>query len=84
MTQKELVSMLAIGLVAGWLATWIVGPSHWGLLGAMIAGIVGSFVGGPALNAAGINLGIRNPLASRIVTSTVGAIIVVILARIIG
>ena len=58
--------------------------ARWGLLGSLVAGVVGSFVGGPVLNALGINLGIRNALAARIVTSTIGAIIVVILARIIG
>ena len=54
------------------------------ILFCLAAGVVGSFVGGPALNAIGINLGISNALASRIATSTIGAIIVVILARIIG
>lgn len=84
MDQKTLTSMLVVGLVAGMLASFIVGGSRWGLLGNLVAGVIGSFVGGPVLSAAGINLGISNALLARIVTSTVGAIIVVILARIIG
>ncbi|MEQ1612421.1 MAG: GlsB/YeaQ/YmgE family stress response membrane protein [Hyphomicrobiaceae bacterium] len=49
-----------------------------------MTGIIGSFVGGGLLNALGVNLGIRSALASQIVTSTIGAIVVVILARIIA
>lgn len=84
MNQKALISMLVVGLAAGILASFLVGGSKWGLLGSLLAGIVGSFVGGPLLNAAGINLGIKNELAAQIATSTIGAIVVVILARIIG
>ena len=84
MDQKALISMLVVGLVAGLLASLLVGSGHWGLLGSLIAGVVGSFVGGPLLGAAGIKLGIDNELLDRIATSTIGAIAVVILARIIG
>jgi len=84
MDQKALTSMLVVGLVAGVLASLVVGGSRWGLFGNLAAGVIGSFVGGPVLSAAGINLGISNALAARIVTSTIGAIIVVILARIIS
>jgi uncharacterized membrane protein YeaQ/YmgE (transglycosylase-associated protein family) len=79
---REVVSMLVIGLVAGFLASIIVGGS--GLIRYLVSGVIGSFIGGPILNALGVNLGIRNELAARIVTSTFGAIIVVLLARILA
>ena len=47
MDQKAVISMLVVGAVAGWLASFLIGWSRWGLLGAIISGIVGSFVGGP-------------------------------------
>ena len=84
MDRRTLTVMAIIGIVAGWLASFIVGPSGWGLMGYLVSGVLGAFVGGYALNAAGINLGIKNQFASQIVTATIGAIIVVILARIIG
>jgi uncharacterized membrane protein YeaQ/YmgE (transglycosylase-associated protein family) len=49
----------------------------------LITGVLGAFVGGYLLSALGVNLGIKNPLASQIVTSTIGAIVVVLLARLI-
>lgn len=80
-TRAILVFAL-IGIVAGWLASILVGGGG-GLVGNLISGVLGSFVGGFLLNALGINLGIRNPLASQIATATIGAIVVVIAARII-
>lgn len=82
MDGKALAIFLIIGLVAGFLASFIVGGG--GLLTYLISGVIGSFVGGFVLNATGVNLGIKNPLASQIITSTIGAIIVVILARLIA
>ena len=79
---QALIMMAIIGLVAGFLASVLVGGS--GLVRYLITGIIGSFVGGFALNLTGINLGIGNPLANQVATSTIGAIIVVILARIVA
>ena len=79
---KALIVFLVIGLVAGFLASLVVGGG--GLLRYLISGVLGSFVGGFLFNAAGINLGISNKLVSQIVTSTIGAIVVVLIARLIG
>lgn len=46
--------------------------------------MIGSFVGGYLFTALRIELGIRNDLVRQIVTSTVGAILVVLLARLIA
>jgi uncharacterized membrane protein YeaQ/YmgE (transglycosylase-associated protein family) len=78
---KALIVFLLIGLVAGFLASIIVGGG--GLVRYLITGVLGAFVGGYLLSALGVNLGIKNPLASQIVTSTIGAIVVVLLARLI-
>jgi len=78
---RQLVILAVIGLVAGWLASVVVGGS--GLIRYLVTGVLGSFVGGFVLSAAGVNLGIRNKLAAQIVTAAIGAVIVVLLARII-
>ena len=82
MDNKAIIVFLVIGIVAGFLASFIVGGG--GILRYLISGVLGSFVGGFLLSVTGINLGIGNKLASQIVTSTIGAIVVVLLARLIG
>lgn len=78
---RSLVIFLLIGLVAGWLASLVVGGG--GLVTYLISGVVGALVGGWLFSALKIRLNI-NPLVSQIITSTVGAIIVVVIARIIA
>jgi uncharacterized membrane protein YeaQ/YmgE (transglycosylase-associated protein family) len=82
MDTRSILIFLAIGLVAGFLASLIVGGG--GLITYLISGVIGSFVGGYLFAALNINLGIRNALVSQIITSTVGAIIVLIVARLIA
>jgi uncharacterized membrane protein YeaQ/YmgE (transglycosylase-associated protein family) len=81
-TMRNVLVFLVIGLVAGWLASLIVGGG--GLLTYLISGVLGAFVGGYLFTALNISLPIRNVWVSQIVTSTVGAIIVVIVARLIA
>jgi uncharacterized membrane protein YeaQ/YmgE (transglycosylase-associated protein family) len=80
-TIRHVVVFLVIGVIAGWLASWIVGGS--GLLGFLISGVLGAFVGGYLFTTLRITQPIRNVWLSQIVTATVGAIIVVVIARLI-
>ena len=82
MDAKSRLIFLAIGLVAGFLASFIVGGG--GMVRYLVTGVIGAFVGAYLLSALNINLGIGSPLASQIITSTIGAIVVVLLARLIG
>lgn len=82
MDMRSILIMLGIGLVAGWLASLVVGAGG-GLIGILVAGVLGSFVGGYLFSAFKINLKIGSPLITQIITSTAGAIIVIILARVI-
>ena len=82
MDGKALAIFLLIGLVAGWLASFIVGGG--GLVKYLVSGVLGAFVGPFVLRGLNVDLKIGNPLASQIITSTIGAIIVVVIARLIG
>jgi uncharacterized membrane protein YeaQ/YmgE (transglycosylase-associated protein family) len=76
---KAVLVYLLIGFVAGWLASLIVGGG--GLIRNILIGVIGSFVGGFVFDRLGIRLGIANPLVNQIVTAAAGAIIVVMIAR---
>ncbi|MEM9030574.1 MAG: GlsB/YeaQ/YmgE family stress response membrane protein [Pseudomonadota bacterium] len=79
---QQLVVFAIIGIVAGFLASFVVGGG--GLIQYLVSGVLGAFVGGYLLSALGVNLGIKNALASQVVTATIGAIVVVLLARLIS
>ena len=79
---KSIVSWIIIGVIAGGLASLILGGGG-GLLGWLIAGLIGSVVGGYLAQQLKIKLNFGNPFLEQIVISAVGAIIVIIIARII-
>src|SRR5688500_9362483 len=79
MDARSILIFLGIGLLAGFLASLIVGGS--GLLTYLISGVIGSFVGAYLFSALNIRLPVRSALVSQIITSTVGAIIVLLVAR---
>ncbi len=79
---QALLIFLAIGLVAGWLASLVLGGG--GLVRNLIVGVIGAFVGGWLLSLAGISLPVGNALLSQIITATLGAIVVIAVARVIA
>ena len=82
MDAKSLVVFLLIGLVAGWLASFIVGGG--GLIRYLLTGVVGSFVGGWLASQFNIRLGLGNQLIEQVLIATAGAIIVVLIARLLA
>ena len=78
---QNIIVVIVIGLIAGWLASLIVGGG--GLIRDLITGLIGSVVGAFILHAFGVVLPIANPLVADVVMSTIGAVIVVVLARMI-
>lgn len=82
MDTRSIIVAILIGLIAGWLASIVVGGG--GLVRYIITGLIGAFVGSFLLQALGISLGIGNPLLSQIITATIGAIVVVLIARVLA
>ena len=77
-----LLIFLGIGLVAGWLASLVLGGG--GLLRNLVVGVIGAFVGGWLLSLANISLPVGNALLSQVITATIGAIVVIVVARVIA
>ena len=82
MDARNIFIALLIGLVAGWLASFVVGGS--GLLRYLLTGVIGSFVGSYLLNKLDVSLGIQNEVVRDIVIAAIGAIVIVLLARLIA
>ncbi len=77
-----LVAALVIGLVAGWLASLVVGGG--GLLKYIVWGLLGSVVGGFLMPALGVSINLGAPLVNQIVVSAIGAIVLVLVARVVS
>lgn len=76
----DLLWLLLIGLIAGWLADKIMpGPGH-GILVTIVIGIIGSFIGGFLFRAIGIT---AYGTIGTIVMAVVGAIVFIALLRLI-
>jgi uncharacterized membrane protein YeaQ/YmgE (transglycosylase-associated protein family) len=79
---QKLIIWAIIGIVAGWLASVVIGGGG-GLLRYLITGLIGAFVGGFVFQMAGWKLNLGNEWLEQIVIAFIGAIIVVILARLV-
>ncbi len=75
-----LIAFLVVGLIAGALARLLVpGPDSFGILGTMLLGVIGSFVGG--FLAALIFSGDFELNATGIIGSVIGAVVALIAYR---
>ena len=79
MDPKGILAVVVIGLVAGWLASLVVGGG--GLIKYIIWGVLGSVAGGVILPMLGISINLGNALVNQIVVGTIGAILLVLVAR---
>jgi uncharacterized membrane protein YeaQ/YmgE (transglycosylase-associated protein family) len=77
---QKLIIWAIIGIVAGWLASVVVGGGG-GLVRYLITGLIGAIVGGFVFQAAGWKLNLGNDWLEQVIVAFIGAIIVVILAR---
>jgi uncharacterized membrane protein YeaQ/YmgE (transglycosylase-associated protein family) len=78
-SDQSLFVILLVGLVAGWLAGQLVRGGGFGLIGDIIVGVLGAFIGNWMLPRLGIHIGIGK--AAEIVDATIGAIVLLLLLR---
>lgn len=81
MTLETLLVWIVIGLIAGWLASAVVGGGY-GVVGDIVVGVVGAFLGGWLFRA----LGVSRPdsgIVGTIIVAFVGAVVLLLLLRLI-
>ena len=81
---QALAPSLILGAVAGFLASFVAGPVKWGLIGYIIAGVLGALVGPLIVDAAKVRINLGTALLDRLAVSTIGAIAVIIVAKILA
>jgi uncharacterized membrane protein YeaQ/YmgE (transglycosylase-associated protein family) len=81
MSVETLLLWIAVGLIAGWLASAVVGGGY-GVIGDIVVGVVGAFLGGFVFRALHIGVPFRG-LAGTIFVAFIGAIVLLLVLRLI-
>jgi uncharacterized membrane protein YeaQ/YmgE (transglycosylase-associated protein family) len=82
MSGESLLVILIVGIIAGWLAGVIVRGGGFGLIGDLLIGIVGAFIGTWLLTQFHVNLG--TGIVRAIINATIGAVVLLLILRLIG
>lgn len=77
MTLAQLVVWLLIGLVAGWAAGEVMRGRGFGLLGNIVVGIIGAFIGGFLFGLLGISA--EGSFIGSVITAFLGAVVLLAL-----
>ncbi len=77
LNSEQILVFLLIGGVAGWLAGLITRGSGIGILGNIVAGVLGAIFGGWMFGVLGISIG--RGWVGPLVTATVGAVVILLL-----
>ena len=76
----EIIWFILIGLVAGWLAGQITKGSGFGIIGDIVLGVLGAFLGGLLFNLLQLPWG---GLVGRLIVATIGAVLLIFIVRLI-
>ena len=81
MTIEAILIILFIGAVAGWLAGLLVQGTGFGLIGDIVIGIIGAFIAGWLLPRIGLHIG--GGIISSIINATSGAVILLVVIKLV-
>jgi uncharacterized membrane protein YeaQ/YmgE (transglycosylase-associated protein family) len=81
MNGESLLIFLVIGVLAGWLAGIVVKGAGLGLIGDMVTGVIGSFIGGWLFSTLNIVHGAG--FIGSLIGATVGAVILLFVLRLV-
>ncbi len=76
MSVENLLVILMVGLIAGWLAGQLVQGTGFGLVADICVGIVGALIGSWLLPQLGIHFG--RGIVATIITATIGAVVLLL------
>jgi len=82
MSLQSLIIWIVVGLIAGWLASAVVGGAY-GLVGDIVVGVVGAFVGGWLFRALHIAVPFGG-LPGTIFVAFIGAVALLLLLRLVS
>ena len=78
----DILTWLIVGLIAGVLASLVMGGTGYGIIGDIIIGIVGAFVGGWLFRMMGVSVPLAG-LPGTILVAFIGAVVLLFVIRLI-
>ena len=78
----NLLTWLVVGLIAGVLASLVMGGTGLGIIGDIIIGIVGAFIGGWLFSAMGVAVPLGG-IAGTILVAFIGAVVLLFIIRLV-
>ena len=78
----DILTWLIVGLIAGVLASLVMGGTGYGLIGDIVIGIVGAFVGGWLFRMLGVAVPLGG-IAGTILVAFIGAVVLLFLIRLV-
>jgi uncharacterized membrane protein YeaQ/YmgE (transglycosylase-associated protein family) len=82
LSNESLLVIVLVGIVAGWLAGKIVDGGGFGIIGDLIVGVIGAFIGDWLLPRLNIHLGVGT--LALIINATIGAILLLVIIRVVA
>jgi uncharacterized membrane protein YeaQ/YmgE (transglycosylase-associated protein family) len=82
LSNQSLLVIIVVGIVAGWLAGQVMRGGGFGLLGDLIVGLIGAFIGDWLLPQLGIHLGVG--IVALIINAFIGAVVLLLLLRLVS
>ena len=82
LSNQSLLIILVVGIVAGWLAGRVMEGGGFGLVGDLIVGLIGAFIGDWLLPRLDIHLGVG--IVALIINAFIGAVVLLLLLRLLG
>ena len=82
LSNQSLLVILVVGIVAGWLAGRVMSGGGYGLIGDLIVGLIGAFIGDWLLPQLGIHLG--TGIIELISNAFIGAVVLLFILRLVS
>jgi uncharacterized membrane protein YeaQ/YmgE (transglycosylase-associated protein family) len=82
LSNQGLLVIIVVGVVAGWLAGRVMEGGGFGLIGDLLVGLVGAFIGDWLLPQLGIHLGVG--IVGLIINAFIGAVVLLLILRLVG
>jgi len=75
MGNESILVTIVVGGVAGWLAGLVMRGSGYGIIGDIIVGLLGAFIGTWLMRAFSLSVNLGSPILNKVLVSLIGALV---------